>query len=165
MKSQGSAYLMAAVPAAFLLLFFALPILLLLPPSVLKSEDMVPVAELTAANFSTLLTKKFYLDAIMRTLGIGVAVGALVVILGHPLAYVLVHTQSRWQPVLVALALSPLLASVIVRTYGWWVLLNRDGPINNVLLAVGVISAPLRMLPSTAVIIIGLAHALLPYGV
>jgi len=66
---------------------------------------------------------------------------------------------------LVALALSPLLASVIVRTYGWWVLLNRDGPINNVLLAFGVISAPLRMLPSTAVIIVGLAHALLPYGV
>jgi putative spermidine/putrescine transport system permease protein len=166
MKSHGgSAYLLAAFPAAFLLLFFALPILLLLSTSVLKSEDMVPVAELTTANFSTLLTKKLYLDAIVRTIGIGVAVGALVVILGYPVAYALVRTQSRWQPVLVALALSPLLASVIVRTYGWWVLLNREGPINNVLLAVGVISAPLRMLPSTAVIIIGLAHALLPYGV
>jgi putative spermidine/putrescine transport system permease protein len=161
----GSAYLLAAFPAAFLLLFFALPILLLLSTSVLKSEDMVPVAELTTANFSTLLTKKLYLDAIVRTIGIGVAVGALVVVLGYPVAYALVRTQSRWQPVLVALALSPLLASVIVRTYGWWVLLNREGPINNVLLAVGVISAPLRMLPSTAVIIIGLAHALLPYGV
>ena len=165
MKSQGSAYLLAAFPAAFLLLFFALPILLLLSTSVLKSEDMVPVAELTAANFSILLTKKLYVDAILRTLGIGVAVGALVVILGYPVAYALVRTQRRWQPLLVALALSPLLASVIVRTYGWWVLLNRDGPINNFLLAAGVISAPLRMLPSTAVIIVGLAHALLPYGV
>ena len=76
MKSHGgSAYLLAAFPAAFLLLFFALPILLLLSTSVLKSEDMVPVAELTTANFSTLLTKKLYLDAILRTIGIGVAVG------------------------------------------------------------------------------------------
>jgi putative spermidine/putrescine transport system permease protein len=165
MKPQGSAYLLAAFPAAFLLLFFALPILLLLSTSMLKSEDMVPIAQLTTANFSTLLTKKLYVDAILRTIGIGVAVGALVVILGYPVAYTLVRTQSRWQPVLVALALSPLLASVIVRTYGWWVLLNRDGPINNFLLAMGVISAPLRMLPSTAVIIVGLAHALLPYGV
>lgn len=165
MKPQGSAYLLAAFPAAFLLLFFALPILLLLSTSMLKSEDMVPIAQLTTANFSTLLTKKLYVDAILRTIGIGVAVGALVVVLGYPVAYTLVRTQSRWQPVLVALALSPLLASVIVRTYGWWVLLNRDGPINNFLLAAGVISAPLRMLPSTAVIIVGLAHALLPYGV
>ena len=165
MKPQGSAYLLAAFPAAFLLLFFALPILLLLSTSMLKSEDMVPIAQLTTANFSTLLTKKFYVDAILRTIGIGVAVGALVVILGYPVAYTLVRAQSRWQPVLVALALSPLLASVIVRTYGWWVLLNHDGPINNFLLAMGVISAPLRMLPSTAVIIVGLAHALLPYGV
>jgi putative spermidine/putrescine transport system permease protein len=166
MKSQGgSAYLLAAFPAAFLLLFFALPILLLLSTSVLKSEDMVPIAQLTTANFLTLLTKKLYVQAILRTLGIGVAVGALVVMLGYPLAYTLVRTQSRWQPLLVALALSPLLASVIVRTYGWWVLLNRDGPINNFLLALGAISAPLRMLPSTAVIIVGLTHALLPYGV
>jgi ABC-type spermidine/putrescine transport system permease subunit I len=58
-----------------------------------------------------------------------------------------------------------LLASVIVRTYGWWVLFNRDGAINALLRDVGLIDAPLRMLPSTAVIIIGLAHALLPYGV
>ncbi|HTB44924.1 MAG TPA: ABC transporter permease, partial [Acetobacteraceae bacterium] len=66
---------------------------------------------------------------------------------------------------LVALALSPLLASVIVRTYGWWVLFNRDGAINGFLQTIGVIKAPLLMLPSTAVIIVGLAHALLPYGI
>jgi putative spermidine/putrescine transport system permease protein len=161
----GTAYLLAAVPAGFLLVFFALPILLLLSTSVLKSDDMVPVAELTTANFTTLLSQKLYLDAVLRTLGIGVAVGALVVVLGYPLAYVLARTQSRWQPVLVALALSPLLASVIVRTYGWWVLFNRDGAINGLLQSVGLIAAPLRMLPSTAIIIVGLAHALLPYGV
>jgi ABC-type spermidine/putrescine transport system permease subunit I len=45
------------------------------------------------------------------------------------------------------------------------VLLNRDGAINQFLQSAGVISAPLRLLPSTAVIIVGLAHALLPYGV
>jgi putative spermidine/putrescine transport system permease protein len=138
---------------------------MLLSTSVLKSEDMVPVAQLTAGNFTTLLTERLYVQAILRTLLIGVAVGALVVCLGYPLAFMLVRTRSRWQPVLVALALSPLLASVIVRTYGWWVLFNREGAINTFLLRAGLVSAPLKMLPSTAVIIIGLAHALLPYGV
>lgn len=164
-RSGGAVYLLAAVPAGFLLVFFLLPILMLLSASVLKSDDMVPTAELTGENFATLLSQKLYVDAVLRTLGIGIAVGLLVVILAYPLAYALTRTRSRWQPVLVALALSPLLASVIVRTYGWWVLFNRDGAINGFLQAIGVISEPLRMLPSTAVIIIGLAHALLPYGV
>src|SRR5215469_103624 len=109
--SPRGSYMLAAVPAAFLLVFFVLPILMLLSTSVLRSEDMVPVAELTTMNFTTLLTQKLYLDAILRTLGIGIAVGALVVCLGYTLAYALVRTRSRWQPVLVALALSPLLAS------------------------------------------------------
>jgi putative spermidine/putrescine transport system permease protein len=164
-RTDGTVYVLAAVPAGFLLVFFVLPILMLLSASVLKSEDMVPVAQLTAENFTTLLSHKLYLDAILRTLGIGITVGALVIILGYPLAYVLTRTRSRWQPLLVALALSPLLASVIVRTYGWWVLFNRDGAINEFLQAIGLIKAPLLMLPSTAVIIVGLAHALLPYGI
>jgi len=158
-------YILAAVPAAFLLVFFVLPILMLLSTSVLKSEDMVPVAQLTTSNFVTLLTERLYVEAILRTLLIGVAVGVLVVCLAYPLAFMLVRTRSRWQPVLVALALSPLLASVIVRTYGWWVLFNRDGAINTLLLRTGLIAEPLKLIPSTAVIIIGLAHALLPYGV
>lgn len=166
LSSPGrSAYLLAAMPAGFLLIFFVVPILLLLSTSLLKSDDMVPVAQLTTENFRTLLSERLYVDAVLRTLGIGVAVGALVVILGYPLAYVLVRTRSRWQPVLVGLALAPLLASVIVRTYGWWVLFNRDGAINDALRALGLTTRPLLMLPSTTVIIIGLAHALLPYGV
>ena len=55
-----------------------------------------------------------------------------------------------------------LLASVIVRTYGWWVPLNTDGAVNDTLRAMGF--APLTMLPSTGAII-GLVHSLLPYGV
>jgi putative spermidine/putrescine transport system permease protein len=164
-RTGGTVYLLAALPAGFLLVFFVLPILLLLSTSVLKSDDMVPVAQLTADNFTTLLSHRLYRDAVLRTLGIGIAVGVLVIILGYPVAYVLTRTRSRWQPLLVALALSPLLASVIVRTYGWWVLCNRDGAINGFLQAVGLTRAPLLMLPSTAVIIVGLAHALLPYGI
>ena len=89
----------------------------------------------------------------------------LVVLLAYPLAYFLVRTTSRWKNLLIALSLAPLLASVIVRTYGWWVVLNREGALNVALRSLGLIDQPLLMLPSTLAIIIGLAHALLPYGV
>jgi len=67
--------------------------------------------------------------------------------------------------VLIALSLAPLLASVIVRTYGWYVILNRNGVINESLMGFGWIETPLRLMPSTGAIIVGLAHALLPYAV
>jgi putative spermidine/putrescine transport system permease protein len=158
-------YLLVGLPAVFLLVFFVIPTATLFSASVLESDGMVPTGGLTGDNFRMLLTHRIYTDAIGRSFEIGLAVGALVVILAYPIAYLLVRSTTRWKNVLLALALSPLLASVIVRTYGWWVLFNRDGAINAGLLGLGLIRQPLVMLPSTPVIIIGLAHALLPYGV
>jgi putative spermidine/putrescine transport system permease protein len=164
-KSWRTPYLLVALPALFLLAFFVVPNLVLFSASVLKSDGMVPTGELTLDNFQLLLTRKLYVDAILRTFGIGLSVGALVVVVAYPIAWVLVRTNSRWKNTLIALALAPLLASVIVRTYGWWVIFNNDGAINGFLLQLGLIAHPLVMLPSNAVIIIGLTHALLPYGV
>lgn len=165
-RGRAVPYLLVGIPAVFLLVFFVLPAVILLSASVLQSDDgMVPTGGLTLDNFQLLLSRRIYVDAILRSFGIGLAVGALVVVLAYPVAYLLVRTTSRWKNVLVALALAPLLASVIVRTYGWWVLFNRDGAINVMLQALGLRSQPLVMLPSTPAIIIGLAHALLPYGV
>jgi putative spermidine/putrescine transport system permease protein len=66
---------------------------------------------------------------------------------------------------LIAMALAPLLASVVVRTYGWWVILNRDGPISTLVEWLDPAHGPLTILPSSAAIVIGLTHSLLPYGV
>jgi putative spermidine/putrescine transport system permease protein len=67
--------------------------------------------------------------------------------------------------VLIAVCLAPLLASVVVRTYGWYIILNRFGVANDVLLALGVTSERIAFMPSTGAIIVGLTHALLPYTV
>jgi putative spermidine/putrescine transport system permease protein len=126
---------------------------------------MFPSDEPTLDNYRLILGRPVYQAVILRTFLIGFLVGALVVLLAYPLAYFLVRTTSRWKGLLIALSLSPLLASVIVRTYGWYVILNRDGALNNLLLWTGAVEEPLRLLPSTPAIVIGLAHALLPYGV
>jgi putative spermidine/putrescine transport system permease protein len=126
---------------------------------------MVVTSELTLENYTELLSSPLYVGAILRSFVVGLSAGALVIVLGYPLAYFLTRTQSRWRNALIALSLAPLLASVIVRTYGWWVVLNREGALNSLLQAVGVIDRPLQLLPSTGAIVVGIAHALLPYGV
>ena len=164
-RATALPYLLVAIPALFLLAFFVAPTLLLLSAAFLRTEDMVPTSELTLDNFTTLLSGRLYVGAIVRTFLIGLASAALVVTLAYPLAYFLARTTSRWRTALIAMSLAPLLASVIVRTYGWWVVLNQDGALNGLLQGVGLIDQPLRFLPSSAAIVVGMAHALLPYGV
>ncbi|HEX2116071.1 MAG TPA: ABC transporter permease, partial [Alphaproteobacteria bacterium] len=142
-----------------------LPTGLLLSVGFIESDGVGPTGDWTLENFQTLLSRPLYYRAILRSFLVGTAVGALVIVLSYPLAYFLVRTTSRWRNLLIAVSLAPLLASVIVRTYGWWVVLNREGAINNFLKATGLIEQPVTLIPSTPAIIVGLAHALLPYGV
>jgi putative spermidine/putrescine transport system permease protein len=157
--------LLIAVPALFLLAFFVVPTMFLMSAGFLESDGMVPIGGFTLENFDILLTRPLYYRAILRSFVVGTAVGALVIVLSYPLAYFLVRTTSKWRNLLIAVSLAPLLASVIVRTYGWWVVLNREGAINSLLKTIGAIDQPLQLIPSTPAIIVGLAHALLPYGV
>ncbi len=158
-------WLLVAVPAAVLLAFFVLPNVLLLSASFLKTEAQQLTNEPTLDNYRFLLTRTLYLQVFLRTFIVGLSVGLLDVVLGFPLAYFLVRTRSRWKGVLIALSLAPLLASVVVRTYGWYILLNRFGVANEALLAFGLLDERIALMPSTGAIIVGLAHALLPYTV
>jgi putative spermidine/putrescine transport system permease protein len=164
-RSMAAPWLLAGVPALFLFVVFVVPNALLVANSFLLSESQVLTNQLTFENYRILLTRPLYLRIILRTFTIGLSVGALVVVLSYPLAFFLARTTSRWKELLIALSLTPLLASVVVRTYGWWVILNRDGALNNLLRALHLVDQPLPLMPSTGAIIIGLTHSLLPYGV
>jgi putative spermidine/putrescine transport system permease protein len=158
-------WLALALPCAVLTAFFVLPNMLLLSASFMRSEASVLIEEFTLENYQEIFGGALYRGAMLRTAIVGIGVGLLDALLAFPLAYFLVRTQSRWKGLLIALSLAPLLASVIVRTYGWYVILNRNGAINQALLGVGLIDQPLALMPSTGAIVIGLAHALLPYAV
>ena len=158
-------WLLVAAPMALLLVFFVVPNALLLSTSFLKSEAQQLTGELTLENYAFLFGKPIYQMAFVRTFVVGAGVGVLTVLLGYPLAYFLVRTRSPWKGLLIALSLAPLLASVVVRTYGWYIILNRFGVANDVLLGLGLIGERIAFMPSTGAIIIGLTHALLPYTV
>ena len=160
-----SHWLLVAIPAAVLLVFFVVPNVLLLSASFLKSEAQQLTTTPTLDNYGFLFTRKLYLEVFLRTFMVGLAVGVLDILLGFPLAYFLVRTRSRFKGLLIALSLAPLLASVVVRTYGWYIILNRFGVANDLLLNLGIIEDRIGFMPSTGAIVIGLAHALLPYAV
>ena len=95
-----------------------------------------------------------------------VAVTALCLLLGYPAAYFMVRVRSTLsRTILYAIVVSPLLISVIVRSYVWVVLLANNGVINGTLLSLGLIDRPLRMLGTFGSVIVATVHVLLPFMV
>lgn len=104
----------------------------------------------------------YYWEILGRTLGMGVAVTVITLVLGLPTAYVLARSQSRWASLLLLLTTFPLLVSAVVRSFGWMVLFFRDGLVSRTLLGLGLIDRPVQTMYTMTGVIIALAQVLLP---
>ena len=149
----------------YLLVLFFVPLGILAAVSVLKFHNGLIVRELTLEHYVKFLTDPFYLGIMWNTLRVALIVSAVTTLLGYPVAYVLARTQSRWKGLLIALVLAPELSGVVLRTYGWLVILEDRGVINTLLRSWGVIAEPIRLVHNYTGVIIGLSHVLLPFAI
>jgi ABC-type spermidine/putrescine transport system permease subunit I len=104
-----------------------------------------------------------YIEAFIVTFQISAVVTALCVLLGYPLAYWLSRKPQQTANLLLICVLLPFWTAVLVRTYAWLVLLQRNGLINNTLLSLGIIDAPLQLAHNLTASIIGMVHIMLPF--
>lgn len=143
---------------------FGLPIAWL----VKASFDVPQGADDGATAFSayqTIVSDSYYWSVLGNTLKLGALCAVLTVVISYPMALFLSRTTSKWRGVLVALAISPLLTSTIVRTYGWMVVLSDNGVINGVLRTLGIIDTPLPLANNFFAAAIALTEILMPYAV
>lgn len=153
------------VPALLsLVLLFVLPLLALLR---LAFNRFVAGGGMAAAwtveNFTRFFTDPFYLRLAWTTVRLSVLVTLMCLVLGYPVALFLARSRSRWRLVLTVLAVSPLLTSAVVRTYGWMVILGNDGLVNATLRSFGLVNQPLRLVNSFGGVMVGLVEVLLPF--
>lgn len=148
---------LAALPAmAFLFVFYLLPMGMLLLQSVEGGS---------LAAYEKALTDSLYVGVLIDTMLIAAYVSAACLLLGYPVAYFLASAPAPWPTIGIIFVLLPFWTSILVRTYGWMVLLGRNGIINRTLLEIGLISTPLPLLNNTAGVLVGMVHVLLPYMV
>ncbi len=156
-----------AAPLVLLLgVYFLLPLLLLLSNSfrvVVVGQPTPP--GITLANYLRFLGDPFYLATLRATLVLGISVAILATLLGYPVAYGLARSRHRWRPTLRLLVVAPLLVSVVIRTYGWIVLLANNGAVNNGLLALGLVREPVKFMFTHTGVTIGLVHFALPVAI
>jgi putative spermidine/putrescine transport system permease protein len=153
--------------ASILAVFFLLPVLLMLPTSL---REYVPGAGIsggawTFENYVNIITDEYYREVIWRTLGLGFGVTLACLILGYPVAYLLARGPQHWRLPVTLLVIFPMLLNLVVRSFGWIALLANHGLLNNLLLDLGLISAPLKLIFNLTGLMIGMTHIFLPFMV
>ena len=117
----------------------------------------------TLANYTQVLTDSYYLSIFWRTLRLALITTVIAVALGVPEAYILSNMRKPWRSIFLLIIIGPLLVSVVVRTFGWSMLLGRNGLVNGALDFLGLPTT--QILYSEAAIVIGLVHIMLPFMV
>jgi mannopine transport system permease protein len=117
----------------------------------------------TAEHYLRVWNQPLYLNILWRTIQLALAVTVASFLLAYPVAYAMTLVRKRWASIMTACVLIPLWTSVLVRSYSWIVLLQRNGIINNLLRDSGVITDPLHMLYTEGSVMIAMTHSLLPF--
>jgi len=109
--------------------------------------------------------EKLFQTLFLRTLWVSLLVTAICVLLAYPVAYTITRLRAPWTSVALTLVLIPFWSSVLVRTTAWYVLLQREGPVNDALLRLGILDAPAQILGTRLAVLLALVHVLLPFAI
>nr|WP_287098396.1 ABC transporter permease [Mesorhizobium sp.] len=151
-------FLSLSLPALFIVgLAAILPILWIIRQSFLTTGG-----EYTVGNYAKVLSSGLTWSALVTTLELSLGTLAICILLGTPLALALASARPRVANLLMAFVMLPLWTSILVRTYGWLVLLRRDGLINAALTGSGLTAEPLPLVYNFTGTLIGMVHYMLP---
>jgi putative spermidine/putrescine transport system permease protein len=157
-RDRLNAFLLILPATAFLLLWFVVPLCRLLSLAFTGEAGGVE-------SLWTLLSSNVYQRVLINTLLVAVVVTLLTLVLAWPVAYVLTRLKGIGFMLMLYGVLFPFWISVLVRTFSWMLLLERNGPINRLLMGLGVTDQPLALLFNETGVLIGMTHVLLPYAV
>jgi len=160
-------YLLLAPATLVILLLLVTPALVLIEISFRPFTELQIQGGVTLDHYRRALMTDLYQNVIIRTLRVSLSVTVLTFLLGFPLAYMAVRKGGWVGTVIVLATLLPLMVDLVIRTFGWFVLLQRQGVIISALTTVGVVSPdnPPGLLFNETAMIIALTHVHLPFMV
>ena len=161
---------------AFLLVFFALPFLVVLKISLSETDGIgfksistlvggVWTLQIKLANFWTVLQEDLYLLAYLSSVKYAAVTTAFCLSIGYPFAYFLARSRPDIRPALLMLVMLPFWTSFLLRVYAWKLLLADDGVFNQVLIWLGLLAEPLKMMYTPFSLTLGMVYTYLPFMV
>jgi putrescine transport system permease protein len=175
------ARLAALAPYVWMALFFLVPfgfvLKIALSQTAIAQPPYVPVFNLAAGwetlkagvaalsleNFKLLVSDDLYIFSYIRSLVVAIISTAILLLIGYPVAYGMSRLPQRWQPVAMMLVIVPFWTSFLIRIYAWINVLQHDGLLNKLLLALGVIDKPLVWLSTDTAMYLGIVYSYFPF--
>jgi putative spermidine/putrescine transport system permease protein len=148
--------LLALPLLAFLLIFYAYPLVSMLSRSIYDQGW-------TFSGFGALAADAVFWRVLGTTAQVAFVVTLACLLLGYPVAYVMSRVRSGTANLLMVLVLIPFWTSILVRTYAWMALLGRRGIVNNALIAMGIVDQPLQLMNTRFAVYLAMVHVLLPF--
>jgi putrescine transport system permease protein len=171
----------AIAPYVWMVLFFLVPfgfvMKISLSQTAIAQPPYEPVFDLTAGwaaikaalgalsidNFKLLVSDDLYVFAYVRSLYVAISATAILLLIGYPIAYGMARLPKRWQAVAMVLVIVPFWTSFLIRIYAWINILQHDGLLNQILLALHLVSQPVVWLSTDSAMYLGIVYSYLPF--
>ena len=182
-RRTWGAKLVILIPYLWLALFFLAPFLIVLKISLsqtaIAQPPYMPVLDFSAGlaalkeflgalsldNYALIASDPIYLASYFKSLEIATVSTLLLLLIGFPLAYAMARAPRRAQAVLFMLIVLPFWTSFLIRVYAWINILQREGLLNQALLALGLVREPVTWLSTDTAVYIGIVYSYLPFMV
>ena len=173
--------LILGFPALWLLLFFLAPFALVArislsrpaiaqppyEPAFFFSDGIAGLSEklqsLSLDAYALIFDDNLYLAACLSSLRLAAMATVMTLIIAFPIAHAMTRAPARWRPALVLLAIAPFWTSFLIRIYAWIMILKDEGLLNNALMSLHLIDAPLSIFASETAVLIGIVYSYLPF--
>ena len=169
--------LILAIPFFWLLLFFLAPFFIVLKISfaetTIASPPFTPMIDwvdegimhirIVVDNYAYLWEDDLYVNTYLNSLKISTISTLLCLLVGYPMAYAIVRANHTAKHVLLMLIILPFWTSFLLRVYAWMGLLADQGTINGLLISLGIIDEPIRMLYTEFAVYVGIVYTYVPF--
>ncbi len=167
------------IPYGWLLIFFLVPFLIVLKisfsnvvlamppvePILTWGRDQVLQIRVNLSNYTFVFGDRLYVAAFVNSLRVAAVSTLLALLIGYPMAYGIARAQGAWRNILFLLVSLPFFTSFLLRVYAWIGLLGRGGPVNAILMHLGLIQEPIQLLQTDFAVYLGMVYSYLPFMV
>ena len=127
-----------------------------------RGETVGVTSEITFANYLRLAAPEYF-NVLLKSLRLASITTVLCILLGYPFGYLMARLQPKARSIVMLLIIVPFWTNALIRIYGWRILLLANGPLNTMLLNLGIIEKPLKLLYSDGAVLLGMVYALIPF--
>ena len=138
-----------------------LPMLMIVMYAFTKESNSVMNIRFTLDNFAYFFEDKVFIDVLKRSLVIAVSTTLICILIGYPTAYIMAKLKPKSQMIMVLMITLPTWINMLVRTYAWRGILDKNGLINSLLAVFGI--SPVKLLETTFAVVLGMVYNFIPF--